>query len=94
MQELNKATRARVSNTMEGGKVGGKAFGGNLVSIISVGRNETFRLFFFIDRFVSLFLLNDSVSKDESMYFAVSKFFTGELTLVRIFGKKSKLNSR
>lgn len=66
MQELNKATRARVSNTMEGGKVGGKAFGGNLVSIISVGRNETFRLFFFIDS--CLFLSLERFGKQDQRW--------------------------
>lgn len=77
MQELNKATRARVSNTMEGGKVGGKAFGGNLVSIISVGRNETFRLFFFIDS--CLFLSLERFGKQNQRWTdTFSKFFTRE----------------
>lgn len=101
MQELNKATRARVSSVQWGeAKLEAKRWREARLDHLGWAKRNvpSFRLFFYRFRLslsLSLFLLNGSVSriKDEPVHFVVSKFYTGErLVSIENFWQKIPVN--
>lgn len=99
MQELNKATRARVSSVQWGeAKLEAKRWREARLDHLGWAKRNvpSFRLFFIDSVYLFLFLLNGSVSriKDEPVHFVVSKFYTGErLVSIENFWQKIPVNS-